>query len=91
MKYSGNIFAGRPMSFVYGIFSEHHPDGDGIILSQNEKWSHQKRFAVRVFRDFGMGKNMMEQKIRYYTDTLIQYLKNQISANGSVIFAIFLM
>uniref|UniRef100_A0A8R1XRW5 Cytochrome P450 n=1 Tax=Onchocerca volvulus TaxID=6282 RepID=A0A8R1XRW5_ONCVO len=78
----GNIFAGRPMSFVYGIFSNHCPDGDGIILSQNEKWSHQKRFALRVFRDFGMGNNMMEQKIRHYTDILIQQLRKQIGASG---------
>lgn len=89
MKRSGNIFAGRPMSFVYGIFSKHHPDGDGIILSQNEKWSHQRRFALKVFRDFGMGKNMMEQKIRYYTDTLVQYLKKEIGANGLVAFVTF--
>ncbi|VIO93719.1 Uncharacterized protein BM_BM2557 [Brugia malayi] len=78
----GNIFAGRPMSFVYGIFSNHHPDGDGIILSQNEKWNHQRRFALRVFRNFGVGKNMMEQKIRYYADTLIQHLKKEIAASG---------
>ncbi|EJW87451.1 hypothetical protein WUBG_01636 [Wuchereria bancrofti] len=78
----GNIFAGRPMSFVYGIFSNHHPDGDGIILSQNEKWNHQRRFALRVFRDFGVGKNMMEQKIRYYADTLIQHLKKEIADSG---------
>ncbi|EFO25368.1 cytochrome P450 [Loa loa] len=78
----GNIFAGRPMSFVYGIFSDHHPDGDGIILSQNEKWNQQRRFALRVFRNFGMGKNMMEQKIRYYADILIQHLKKQIASTG---------
>lgn len=73
------------MSFVYGIFSNHHPDGDGIILSQNEKWNHQRRFALRVFRDFGVGKNMMEQKIRHYTDTLIQHLKKQIETSGLVV------
>ncbi|KAM3719412.1 3-ketosteroid oxygenase [Dirofilaria immitis] len=78
----GNIFAGRPMSFVYGIFSNHHPDGDGIILSQNEKWSSQRRFALKVFRDFGVGKNMMEQKIRHYANTLIQHLRKQLGANG---------
>ncbi|MCP9261694.1 hypothetical protein DINM_005030 [Dirofilaria immitis] len=78
----GNIFAGRPMSFVYGIFSNHHPDGDGIILSQNEKWNSQRRFALKVFRDFGVGKNMMEQKIRHYANTLIQHLRKQLGANG---------
>ncbi|VDM98660.1 unnamed protein product [Thelazia callipaeda] len=76
----GNIFAGRPMSFVYGIFSNHHRDGDGIILAQNEKWSIQRRFALKVFRDFGMGKNLMEQRIRHYTDALIQHLYQQGTA-----------
>uniref|UniRef100_A0A915PPI1 SXP/RAL-2 family protein Ani s 5-like cation-binding domain-containing protein n=1 Tax=Setaria digitata TaxID=48799 RepID=A0A915PPI1_9BILA len=78
----GSVFAGRPMSFVYGIFSNHHPDGDGIILSQNERWSQQRRFALKVFRDFGMGKNMMEQKIRHYADTLVQHLKKEIEDGG---------
>uniref|UniRef100_A0A915B4W7 Cytochrome P450 n=1 Tax=Parascaris univalens TaxID=6257 RepID=A0A915B4W7_PARUN len=74
----GDTFAGRPMSYLYGIFTHHQPDGDGIILSQNEKWLHQRRFALRVFRDFGMGKKLMETKIDYHTDKLIEHIRRQI-------------
>uniref|UniRef100_A0A0M3ISU9 Cytochrome P450 n=1 Tax=Ascaris lumbricoides TaxID=6252 RepID=A0A0M3ISU9_ASCLU len=82
MSYLGDTFAGRPMSYLYGIFTHHQPDGDGIILSQNEKWIHQRRFALRIFRDFGMGKKLMETKIDYHTDKLIEYIRQQIHRNA---------
>lgn len=84
-NFSGDAFSGRPMTFVYGIFSNHQPDGDGIILSQNEKWIHQRRFALKVFRDFGMGKNLMETKIEYHCNKLIELIHYDIS-NGVRIF-----
>ncbi|MFH4982220.1 hypothetical protein AB6A40_008929, partial [Gnathostoma spinigerum] len=74
----GDKFSGRPMSYLYGIFTHHKPDGDGIILAQNEKWRYQRRFALRVFRDFGMGKNIMETKIHYHTARLIKHIQRTI-------------
>uniref|UniRef100_A0A915D588 Cytochrome P450 n=1 Tax=Ditylenchus dipsaci TaxID=166011 RepID=A0A915D588_9BILA len=32
----GNYYIDRPLSFLYGIFSNHQPDGDGIILSKDD-------------------------------------------------------
>ncbi|VDK20638.1 unnamed protein product, partial [Anisakis simplex] len=71
----GDTFAGRPMTYLYGIFTHHCKDGDGITLSQNEKWLNQRRFALRVFRDFGMGKKAMETKIDHHTDQLIDHIR----------------
>lgn len=78
------------MSFLYGIFCGHQQDGDGIILSQNEKWIHQRRFALHVFRNFGMGKNLMEIKITYHTQGLIKNIKRLCTeVNNSLFICIY--
>ncbi|CAD5221427.1 unnamed protein product [Bursaphelenchus okinawaensis] len=35
----------------------------GLIDTHGEVWSQQRRFAIRTLRDFGFGKNKMEQMI----------------------------
>ena len=35
----------------------------GIVFTEGELWRDQRRFALSVFRNFGMGRNLMEQKI----------------------------
>uniref|UniRef100_A0A914Q864 Cytochrome P450 n=1 Tax=Panagrolaimus davidi TaxID=227884 RepID=A0A914Q864_9BILA len=35
----------------------------GIVFTEGELWQHQRRFALSVLRNFGMGRNLMEQKI----------------------------
>uniref|UniRef100_A0AC35FMZ9 Cytochrome P450 n=1 Tax=Panagrolaimus sp. PS1159 TaxID=55785 RepID=A0AC35FMZ9_9BILA len=68
--------AGRPQGFVYGIFTKHQKDGDGIILCQGERWSAQRRFALKTFRNFGMGKGVMEHRINKHKGLLLQRMEN---------------
>ena len=35
----------------------------GVIFEEGEPWREHRRFALRVFRDFGFGKNLMQEKI----------------------------
>uniref|UniRef100_A0A914Z9Q4 Cytochrome P450 n=1 Tax=Panagrolaimus superbus TaxID=310955 RepID=A0A914Z9Q4_9BILA len=35
----------------------------GVVFTEGELWRDQRRFALSVLRNFGMGRNLMEQKI----------------------------
>ncbi|CAJ0932160.1 unnamed protein product, partial [Mesorhabditis belari] len=75
---NGDAFAGRPTSFLYSIFTKNRQDGDGIILCQKERWSVNRAFALRVFRDCGMGRDVMAEKILIQAETLVNHLKERI-------------
>ena len=34
-----------------------------MVQIDGEKWAEQRRFALRTFRDFGVGRAIIEQKI----------------------------
>ncbi|KAI6195869.1 Cytochrome P450-33C9 [Aphelenchoides besseyi] len=35
----------------------------GVIFTEGESWKEQRRFALQFLRDFGLGKNMMQERI----------------------------
>ena len=43
----------------------------GIILTNGEQWSNQRRFALKNLRDFGFGKQSLEGVMNYEIDELI--------------------
>lgn len=36
----------------------------GVVQTSGERWREQRRFALHTLRDFGMGKNQMEDRVR---------------------------
>ncbi|KAH7717273.1 cytochrome P450 [Aphelenchoides avenae] len=81
-------FSGRPMTFLYTIFTHNQPEGDGIILAHGPRHTAQRRFAVKTFRNLGMGKSDMERRINFHKDQLIERIAQEIkkdrNGNGVV-------
>ena len=44
---------------------------DGIMLTNGDQWSHQRRFALKTLKDFGFGKQSLESTINTEIDEMI--------------------
>ncbi|KAH7714827.1 Protein CYP-14A3 [Aphelenchoides avenae] len=68
----GDHFAGRvhrpPQCFFSNI-----PRG-GIIANDGDSWRDQRRMALTIMRNFGMGRNIMEEKIMLSVAGMCEYL-----------------
>ncbi|XP_067665571.1 cytochrome P450 2U1-like [Haliotis asinina] len=65
---NGDHFSERPKSFLTDFFAQ----GKGVIGSSGAHWKEQRKFALTTLRDFGMGKSLLETKIR---DEMTVFLK----------------
>ncbi|KAI6240329.1 (pine wood nematode) hypothetical protein [Aphelenchoides fujianensis] len=52
----------------------------GIVESSGDLWREQRRFALKVFRDFGLSKNKMEARVLEELHTIFQNINKDISA-----------
>uniref|UniRef100_A0AC35FRH0 Cytochrome P450 n=1 Tax=Panagrolaimus sp. PS1159 TaxID=55785 RepID=A0AC35FRH0_9BILA len=58
----GETYSGR---ICVGEFNPHVRGGEfGVVFIDGDLWKEHRRFAIQVFRNFGMGKNVMEEKIQ---------------------------
>uniref|UniRef100_A0A8C6XN28 Uncharacterized protein n=1 Tax=Naja naja TaxID=35670 RepID=A0A8C6XN28_NAJNA len=65
----GTEFAGRPDFYVIDMFTKKK----GIIAQPyGDVWKEQRRFSLMLFRNFGVGKNLMEERILEEASCLIQ-------------------
>lgn len=37
----------------------------GVVESSGDNWREMRRFTLHTLRDFGMGKNLMEEKVKF--------------------------
>ncbi|XP_077147724.1 cytochrome P450 2K1-like isoform X2 [Ranitomeya variabilis] len=90
-------FSGRPK---VPLLDEMYK-GHGIIFSSNDKWRAMRRFTLSTLRDFGMGKEAIENKISEESDFLVQKfrsykgepfnnIKNLNAATANIIVSILL-
>ncbi|KAF8365390.1 hypothetical protein PRIPAC_83219 [Pristionchus pacificus] len=59
----GEDFAGRPEQEALQELLGFGPNA-GVINSTGENWREQRRAAISIMRDFGMGKGLMEAQVR---------------------------
>ncbi|XP_025912736.1 cytochrome P450 2F3-like isoform X2 [Apteryx rowi] len=49
--------------------------GNGIVYGTGERWRQLRRFAIGTFKNFGMGKRSMEERVREEAQHLLQHLR----------------
>ncbi|XP_013771639.1 cytochrome P450 2F2-like [Pundamilia nyererei] len=73
-------FAGRPQ----GLFVNELSDGKGVIMADyGSKWREQRRFALMTLRNFGLGKNSMEERIHDEIKHIISTLEKNVGKTMS--------
>ena len=66
----------RPGGGIPGILDKENADAvPGLIFSRGKAWTDQRRFVLRVLRDFGFGKTSMEDTLLDEVDKLCDELK----------------
>lgn len=68
----GDDFAGRSGIFPDTIFQ--NVENGGVIFSQGDNWKEQRRASIHILRDFGMGKNLMEEQVLLSAQEFLTHL-----------------
>ncbi|TMS35705.1 hypothetical protein L596_003048 [Steinernema carpocapsae] len=79
----GDTFAGRynnerfTNQFRYGNY--------GVVDTEGDFWKEQRRFTLHTFRNFGVGKNLMQEKILDEIGWFIDRIDRRIECNDSTV------
>ncbi|GMT23770.1 hypothetical protein PFISCL1PPCAC_15067, partial [Pristionchus fissidentatus] len=66
----GDDFVDRPDQVVDKRFM--FCENQGVINSNGQSWRENRRHAISILRDFGMGKNLMEEQVKL---SITEYLR----------------
>ncbi|GMR45654.1 hypothetical protein PMAYCL1PPCAC_15849, partial [Pristionchus mayeri] len=69
----GDDFVGRPDNEIIQEAFTFAPNA-GVINSNGESWRENRCAAISIMRDFGMGKNLMEEQVRASVAEYIAHL-----------------
>ncbi|GMS99418.1 hypothetical protein PENTCL1PPCAC_21593, partial [Pristionchus entomophagus] len=73
--FRGNDVTGRMRNVL--MESTRMCENGGIVASDGADWQEQRRFAIATLRDFGMGKNLMEEKVRLSARNMVEFISKQ--------------
>ncbi|GMR57174.1 hypothetical protein PMAYCL1PPCAC_27370 [Pristionchus mayeri] len=77
----GDDFAGRPDQVIDKKFL--FCENQGVINSNGASWKENRRQAISILRDFGMGKNVMEEQVKLSISEYLRFL-SQIKDKSTV-------
>ncbi|ODM97792.1 Farnesoate epoxidase [Orchesella cincta] len=67
-------FSGRPQAYFVTVLSG---GCNGILVSEGSVWEAQRRFSLRHLRDFGFGKNIMQDLIMDNVQDIITWMRQE--------------
>ncbi|CAJ0593625.1 unnamed protein product [Cylicocyclus nassatus] len=70
----GDDFSGRTNAFPDTLFQ--NVENGGVIFSQGDNWKEQRRTSIHILRDFGMGKNLMEEQILLSAQEFLAHMES---------------
>ncbi|GMT22564.1 hypothetical protein PFISCL1PPCAC_13861 [Pristionchus fissidentatus] len=73
--YKGSDITGRMHNVI--METTRFIENGGIVNSDGDSWLEQRRFAIATLRDFGMGKNLMQEKVRLSARNMVEFLEKQ--------------
>uniref|UniRef100_A0A914PN03 Cytochrome P450 n=1 Tax=Panagrolaimus davidi TaxID=227884 RepID=A0A914PN03_9BILA len=71
----GETYAGRPRQKWDDIIRE---GNNGVVVSEGPKWRENRRFALHVFRNLGLGRNIMQERVLVEVTSFITDIKDEI-------------
>ncbi|PIO74544.1 unspecific monooxygenase [Teladorsagia circumcincta] len=80
----GPAFAGRPSGYIWSMFTKNPEHGDGIILCEGERWEQIREFAHKIFRNFGLGRTQMEEKIVHNINYMIAHIDSKLQGKKQI-------
>ena len=78
----GETYTGR---FMAPAFASLRSGVNGVILTDGELWRDHRRFILHIFRDFGLGKNLMQERILGEVTSLITDIREDIKSGKHII------
>ncbi|KAI6214426.1 hypothetical protein M3Y94_00266900 [Aphelenchoides besseyi] len=79
----GAAYEGRPNEVEY--MNLVRGGAHGVIFSEGQTWSQLRRFSLHTLRDFGLGKNLMQERILDEIKTLFRRVNSEIQTNNGLV------
>ncbi|KAI1705045.1 cytochrome p450 domain-containing protein [Ditylenchus destructor] len=77
----GDAYAGRPNHDEFDKFMK--GETNGVIGIEGDKWLEHRRFVIRILRDFGLGQNLMQERVLDEISSFIKSLSEEVGASVS--------
>ncbi|KAI6174566.1 Cytochrome P450-33C9 [Aphelenchoides bicaudatus] len=76
----GETYAGRPKLNDFNKMIKGHSSGGGVFMTDGDEWRNQRRFALTVFRDFGLGKDLMQERVLEEVKTIFENVDADVAS-----------